>query len=473
MKQVFLKNSVANVAIILCLILWASWAQALLEEDPVIKPGDLPISRGLFIEYFTYRDYLYSRSRKTEVGDQVKLDSALRYEFNEDTFARLRFETDPAKNRYDNKTSEFEFLFGKRIQNWYFQFDAELNTDDGNSGGSSIGLDLDSRLTYMSWRFLPRLRLSFFPFNFDGQVGRVFNTGDVTRIYFIEGAPSTINDTPLNDERVANKTIPGLELALALNSDFSAYVYAGAGAATYLYPHDPQFHIEDSRTSDRWERRETLGYKLGGYFRSQNHRVEAKYVTHSKSEETGSLLEAGGFIYSISDWGLFMMENEWTYSQAGKRPYRLARSGEWFENTSPYLPIYSDRFQDHQDWLGKSGWAYSLRIGPKFDNFVPYASYKHQTQHFIFRDRESAHILRTNDEALSHGGLNRYGFGTYYYVGDFIINPEFEWLVAKNPVFSNSSDIRQDAFITNYDRDDFLVYVTLTYQFGETRVFKP
>lgn len=470
-----IQNASKKISLIFALSLITTNSIALLEQDPLAYPGQLPISHGFFIEYLQYRDHLYTLSRKTEVGDQMRLDAALRYEFDKDSFGRLRFATDPNRNQYDNKTSRFEFLLGRRINTWLFQFDAELNTNDKESGGTSLGLKTDSRLTYATWKPTTKSRLTFYPFNFDGQVGRVFNIRDVTEIHYIKGTPDTISSVQNNDEFIASKTIPGIEFAWAFDQSFQKFIYTGFGATSYLYPHSADFNIRDENNlgADRWQRRETLAVKAGIYWRSPNHRFEAKYVTHTESGETGSLLDSGAFFYSINNFGSIRIENELTYSKAGTQPYRLTRSGQWFEDIATFLPVYSDRLNRPQDWINRSGFGYSVRTGLNQKHLIPYLSYKYQSKHFIYRERESAHILRTYDESESHGGLHRIGFGTYYNIGDFVINPEFEWMIAQNRVFNNASDIRQDKFISNYRRQDFSLYFVLTYQFGENRVFRP
>ena len=462
-------------AVTVSLILVSSFVAADVEKNPVTKPETFAERRGFFVEYFTYQDYVYSRSRKTELGDQVNLYMASRYQYDVDTFARLLFATDPVEDRFDNKTSKFELLVGRNFDRLYFQVDVELNTNDGTGGATSIGLDLDSKLTVISYRFENEMAFKFYPFNFGGDVGREFNSWDVTRLFFIEGAPSTINNTQLADEKVGQKTIPGVELGFSTTvTGMPAYFYSGIGAASFLHPANGNFDVETSPNADRWERKEDIGYKAGARINGADFRLDAAYVSHTQSRDTGSLLEAAASIYNISRVaGHLILENEIAYSKAGKRPYRLARGGEWFEETTPFQPIYSDYYGVHQNWLGKADVAYSLRAGWEMGSVVPYLTYKYQGGNFVFRDRESAHLLRTADEALSHGGLNRYGVGTMFYIGDFALNPEFEWLQAKNPVFGNSSDVRQDRVLSSFHKEDYSLFLTVSYKFGGNNVFRP
>lgn len=104
-----------------------------------------------------YDDNVYSASRKTELGDQSRINLAFRYHTDEFTFARFRMATDPSENRFDNKTSRFEFIFSKRFKNLTLQIDMELLTDDtedgSDSSGMSLGLDLDSDDTFINFAY--------------------------------------------------------------------------------------------------------------------------------------------------------------------------------------------------------------------------------------------------------------------------------------------------------------------------------
>lgn len=450
------------------------WSQDLPTEDKLETSatlGERPIKTGLYLERVEYEEYVYSRSKKTELGDQVEIDASLRYQYNENTFGRFRFETDPVENRFNNKTSKFELLGGHRQDNFFVQIDTELNSNDG--GGTSIGFDLDSEGTFLGYRNDKGLGISFFPFNFDGEVGVEFDTYDVTRIYFIDGAPSTVNNTQLGDEKIAEKTIPGLEVSYEPTFMKGLRLYVGAGVATYLFPTNDNFEIESNPAADRWERREDFGYKGGASYKSARTGINFEFAGHTKSEETGSLLEAAGSLNGFTFLGDIFVEAEATVTKAGKAPYRLSRSDDWFEQQTPFQPIYSDYYGNRQDWLGKTDAAFALKVGHKMsDTLLPYVFYRYQGKHFIFRERESAHMLRTADEAQSHGGLNRLGLGLYKTYGNFTVNPEFEWLQAKNPVFGNSSDVRADRVLSSFKKQDFLLYLIVSYNFDGQKVIK-
>jgi hypothetical protein len=170
---------------------------------------------------------------------------------------------------------------------WDFTVDLEIDTNDSagqeGGGGTNLGLDIDSEFTRLNWQVADKLQLAFYPFNFDGEVGVEFNTWDVTRIYFIEGAPTTVLPDKGNNN-VVEKTIPGLEVTLG---DKRFNVYAGAGLATYLYSTNPNFDIQNNQTATRWERRTTFGYKFGLNFRSEEARIWLAAVGHNKAEENG------------------------------------------------------------------------------------------------------------------------------------------------------------------------------------------
>lgn len=459
----------------------ASPAGADIEEDPVLRSDEVGEKTGFFIEYFNYQEYVYSKSKKTELGDNVEVDTALRYQFGDATFGRVRFETDPVQNRAANKTSQVEFLAGHRVNNWYFQVDVEVRGDDtstsaGNTqtGETSIGLDLDSHLTKIMYVFQP-FDLIFYPFNFDGEVGREFNTWDVTRLYFIEGSPSSFPaGPPTAGESIAEKTIPGLELGMSFSDAVTARAYVGVGAASYLYPTDPSFEIDQAGvTASRWERQEDIGYKAGFHYRNPEFRLELEYVGHTQADETGSLLKEAASLYMIGRVSGLLIEPEIAYSHAGSRAYRLSSARTWFEETTPFDPLYQDYSRNRQDWLGESDLAYHLRVGIESESFVPYVSYKYQGKHFIFRERESAHRLRVADESASHGGLSRYGLGAFFYNGNFLVNPHFEFLQARNPVFYSSTDVRADRLATEFKKQDYLLYLTVSYSYGPSRVFRP
>lgn len=441
-----------------------------------------PELKKFYIETFYYEDFIFSQGKKTELGDQVELSAAIRYQFTDDTYFRTRFETFPEDNRFNNKTSRFELLAGHKYGDVDFTVDLEINTNESDNGGTTLGLDLDSEFTRLNWQIAPKLELAFYPFNFDGEVGVEFNTWDVTRIYFIEGAPFTVPTTDPGNVKVVQKTIPGL---VATYGDDRFNVYAGLGSATYLYPTDSTYDLVNFQNANRWERRTTLGYKFGLNYRSEESRIWFGAVGHTKAEETGSLLERAASLYGIFKLKQgFIFEGEVVGTKAGKRPYRLNRSGTWFEQLSSpaFQPIYSDYNRNLQDWLGKTDFATGLRLGYEVkDDVIPYGAFRYQGKHFIFRDEESANVLRTADESLSHGGIMRGAIGTFLHYGNFVVNPEFEYRKAENAVFSNSGDVSVTNNINNtgqrlrarFSDTDYLFSIYLTYSFDGSKPFTP
>jgi hypothetical protein len=425
----------------------------------------------LSLELFSYEEYVYSQSRKAEIGDQIELTSRFRYQISDEAWMSLGFRTDPSSDRFDNKTSDFELRAGYNFGDLIAQIDLSLNTND-DDGGISIGFDIDSENTFLRYMINENFQFTFFPLNFDGEVGVEFKTGDVTRIYYVDGTPSniTLNPDP-NDpaERIASKTIPGFELRYADVKDSKNVkaLYVGFGAASYEYPNDPGFDITQTSTGNTWARRETLGYKFGGILRTPQAFSSLQFVGHSEDRETGALLKNGASVYSLFDIGSkFISEVEVTASEGGSQPYRISRTESWFDrgNGDPILSqtsqrVYKDNDGNLQNWVGKWGSAASLKLGLKREGYTPYFSYKFQDKNFVFSSRTSAHVLRTNNQGESHGGLHRIGFGAYFYNNNFIINPRFEFLKASNNVFADDSvitDFNPNAILTDTDYNFFI-----------------
>ena len=447
---------------------------------------EVPQERSFFIETFYYEDYVYSKGRKTQLGDQTELSASLRYQWSPDTFFRTRFQTFPEDNRFNNKTNRFELLANHQYGNVNFQLDLEINTneknDDGTSnGGSTLGLDLDSEFSVIEWQLNDRLKLSFYPFNFDGEVGVEFNTWDVTRMYFIDGGQASFIGSNPGTTKVAQKTIPGLEVTLGSSR---LNFYAGVGAATYLYPTNPDFDIQYNTTAVRWERKENIGYKFGANYLSETTRASFAAVGHTEADETGSLLKRAAAFYGIHRSNRLVFEGETVVSTAGKNAWRLNRANTWFEQTTfpTYQPVYSDYNGTRQNWLGKTDFALSFRMGMQMsDTWTPYYALRYQGEHFVYSDPESAHILRTADESKSHGGLHRIAVGSFLDYGNFVVNPELEYRKANNPVFTNADDA-VDISSSNYQgqrlqakfsEDDVVLKIQLTYSFDGSKPFTP
>ncbi|MGB0454085.1 MAG: hypothetical protein ACPGJV_10265 [Bacteriovoracaceae bacterium] len=446
--------------------------------------SESPKTSKFSIDSFSYEDHLYSSSKNAEAGDQVEVDAKLKYQYSKDFSLTFGFETDPVEDTFDSKTSKFEFLLNHRYQKFKFGLDLELKTDDDNGDTSdskaiSFGPDLDSDKTFVQYntQILPTLGfgITFYPYNFDGDVGSEFNTYDVTRIYSIDGAPTPLSGTNSSDVKIETKTIPGFVLAF----DFEEMIKlsAGFGVATYLHPSNEDFNIESNTSVERWERREDFGTQFGieGKFITNSLKLwtKAKHVSHSEAKETGSLLSSASSLQLASEFNnKILISAEVTRSKAGDNPYNLNSSGSWFKEENPFEPIYLDYYGNRQNWIDQSGMAYSLKLGTRLENVIPYISYKNQSEHFVFRERESAHRLRTFDDALSHGGLTRYGFGTYILQGKYEIKPEIEYFKAKNKVFGNSADVQEDRFLSSYKDSDWLLSIEINYNFDAGEIFK-
>lgn len=434
--------------------------QGIVIEDPdALKMNEIIFDRVI------YDDNVYSTSKKTELGDQARVDMAFRYHTDVMTFIRFRYSTDPSEERENNKTSRFELIFSKQVNRMTFQLDLEMLTNDvandGDSSGSSIGLDLDSDDTFVNYA-LDKFLITFYPFNFRSDVGDEFNTLDVTRINTILGSPDPINSTATADERIVTKTIPGIEIQYMLGP---TSIYAGAGVATYLYPTNGDFDIEDNRNADSWERKETVAYKAGALYLNDGDKINLQYVTHQNTKETGALLKSAASLNAFKNMGSFIVEFETTASQAGDAPYNIDRDTNWFVNQVPFRAVFSDKSGNEQDWVGEIGHAYSLKIGKNFEDFTPYIDLKYQDQYFIFQGRESAHLLRNKQEDRSHGGLQRYAIGAYLYYDNFYFNTQIEHQIAQNPVFTNSTDLRDDRELSTFEKENTLLTLNIVFTF--------
>ena len=170
--------------------------QNIIQGNIVADPSVFPYGEFL-IDRIIYRDNAYSSAQKTQLGDQVELEMGIRYQKDENSFVRFRFATDPTENRKDNETSRFEIIYHKTFRKLSFQFDLGLDTNDPDSGGNNLGLDIDSDDTFLSYQISERSSFTFYPFNFRSDVGDEFNTRDVTRISYIEGSPTSVLSTAI------------------------------------------------------------------------------------------------------------------------------------------------------------------------------------------------------------------------------------------------------------------------------------
>ncbi len=445
-----------------------------LEQSPVKTEKE-----KVMVELFSFEDFLYTGSRKTELGDQLQLVSRFRYQITDEAWTSLGFRTDPDEDRFDNKTSDFEFRTGYTYENLVAQADFSFNTNDPD-GGISFGFDLDSENTFLRYRFEGTdFQLTFFPFNFDGNVGVIFETNDVTRIYYINGTPTSLpfdpNLSATGPLTIAQKTIPGFEFRYnsVRDSKNITSFYVGVGGTSYEYPNDPNFSILSSTASADWARKEALGYKFGFLLRSPSSFNSFQYVGQTNSDETGALLESAGSFYSLTRLSSLIYELEISASQGGELPWRLDRNGNLGDTSLFSAFAATNRTYAHlntsdlQEWVGEWGYAGSLKLGLANEKYRPYISYRYLNENFVYSSRISAHNLRTNDLSQSHGGIHAPGIGAFVYSGNFIINPRFEYLLAQNDVFTKSNQLSE--FPANQARidNDFSFFINVSYFFDE------
>ncbi len=443
-------------------------------STPLVSFAETPDSSQFYIDSFSYEDHVYSRSKKTELGDQVEIEVAAKYIYKPGTFARFRFETSPEDNRENNESSKFEFFLSHKYETVMFNLDLELQTNKSTNGGTSIGLDLDSEYTNIKWEINKNFTFSFFPFNFDGEVGEEFRTWDVTRVKTIEGAPTTVSNSPTGSEKIVEKTIPGFVLNINPGIVDGLGLYVGFGIASYFYPTNANFDLLTNTSVTSWERKEDRGYKFGVNLKREVLDLKLEFVGHDQAKETGALLEYAGSFYLISKLDKLIFDTEFTMSKAGERPWFTPRGTTWFETSSPFRKVYSDFFGNNkQDWIGKTDFAAGFRVGYEMGDVTPYFLFRYQGKNFVFVENESAHLLRTADESLSHGGLTRIGTGAYLSYGKWAVNPEFELRNAKNPVFGNASDVRTNRLLSTFRKTDYLITLFVTYDFDGRNLFLP
>ncbi len=416
---------------------------------------------ALSTEYLEYEQRVHSASEGTELGDKARLDAAFRYQYNPSTYLRFRLEIDPNISPEENKSSKFELRLNHRQDAWEFQADFDLYGDDYQRGATTLGPDFDSDDSYIAYSFGTKARAVFYPYNFGGEVGSAFRTWDVTRIFYIDGTPTVIANIPVEDEKIRMKTLPGFVLEWTPNQATKAYV--GVGSARFLYPAVEGFEIDENTAAERWKAKEDRGYKGGIRWTDDTSYLGWEGVRHENSAIAGAIMESAWSLqagHSFAQWGLAY---EHTQTKAGAGAYRLNKDGRWFQDTTPFRPIYSDYFGARQDWLSKIGAGDMVELSFKTPEMRPYLAVKHLSPYFLYRERESAQRLRTADESESHGGLNILALGVDLYSGNFTVRPELEFMQAKNAVFGNRTDIREDRILSSLSKKDRVLTLNLTY----------
>ncbi|SMF68032.1 hypothetical protein [Pseudobacteriovorax antillogorgiicola] len=403
-----------------------------------------------YLEFVKYKQRVHSSSEGTELGEDTEVQAAFKYHPSDDSFFRLRFNTDPKKNPEENKTSKLELIMNHQLYDFEIQLDADWRLNDG--GGMSFGPDTDSDYSFISYKPNDEWAITYYPFNFNGEVGNEFYTNDVTRIYYFEDLfdqipasdPTADDDSDFEGIRV--KTLPGLDVKYQPLKSLT--LTFGYGSARYYYPNDENFQLDAQATADSWSAKNDTGFKVGVDFVTDDTTVIVKYVAHEEAKETGALLEAAGNIQVGQKFGRFALDLEAGYSKAGDNAYDIPYDASWFRNWNPPLNdrgIYVDDNLEPQDWLGKDDYAYGIKASyDVFGGLTPYVSYKTLGEHFVFWEEESVHRLRSADRTEGHGGLKMFGAGFKIKRGDYTIVPEYEYLVAQNKVFGNKSDLRED-----------------------------
>ena len=406
----------------------------------------------VYLEFAKYEQVVHSSNKGFEQGENTEVQAAIKYHSSDDTSFRFRFNTDPKKNSVENKTSKLEVIMNHQISDFEIQMDADLKFDEYSRGASTYGPDTDSDYSFISYKPNESWAISFYPFNFNSEVGDEFYTGDVARIYYIEGTPESIPSEPVAGETIRTKTLPGFDVQYLYNENLT--ITLGAGAARYLYPNGESFDIETDLASESWQAKADKGYKVGIDYKDMSKSLSLKYVTHDETEETGALLESAVNLQLGYRLGKFTMNFEGAYSKAGKKAYDIAYDSGWFSNVNPWRPVYKDDLDQPHSWLGKEDTAYFARLAYDLPGGVtPYATYKTLGKNFVFWEVDSVHRLRTADDSESHGGLTIAGLGLEIKRGGYTLTPEYEVLSAKNRVFENATDIREnDSFVERNDQ---------------------
>lgn len=418
-------------------------AQPATTETPVAtldKSKPAPIG-SFYMEYLDYEQRVHSTSENTELGEKTRLDAAFKYRFDEDTNIRLRLDIDPYKYPEENKSSRFEVRLYHKYKAFEVQADFDVNGDDNERGATTFGPDEDSDDSFLAYQPVSFFKGIFYPYNFGGEVGNEFRTLDVTRIYYIEGNPSVINEIPTADEKLRTRTVPGFELQFFPFDRLM--VYAGVGSVGFSYPGSDNFDIRNQTSAEYWKIKEDRAYKGGLRFTNESTKVVLEHVAHTNAKFTGSLLESASSLQVQQKFASFIVDLERTDTKAGSRPYQLNKDWTWFSNENGYNPVFVDSFRNEQNWIGKHGSASMVKFGYDLGDLIPFVAFKKFDRNFIYRKLESAEKLRTNNGTDSHGGLQSLKLGTEIKAGKFVIRPEAEYFQAKNAVYSNRGEQRE------------------------------
>lgn len=421
---------------------------------------DSKTKKNTFLESAMIKQDIFSTSEGTEAGENTEVEAVLKYYPTEDSFFQLRINTDPDKNEVENKTSKLEFILNHKVSDFTFQMDLEMKSN--SSGNNSVGPDSDSDYTFVEYKISEQWGIKYYPYNFNGELGDEFCSGDVTTVHYIKGKPDNIPHEKDDDISLHTKTLPGLEVTYKPTENIS--LMAGFAASRYIYPNDDDFDLRESVNADSWQSKTDKGYKFAASYSDDTTKVELSYISHDEANEAGALLKAASNLQVQKKLGLFTFDLEAAYSKAGTRAYNIDYGNDWFKDEAPWQPIYADENGNLNKFLGEEDYALFTKFSYQIDKVTPYLSYKRLGEYFVFNEDESAHKLRTVDGSKSHGGLDIYGAGIKMVYGDYEINPKFEYLVAKNEVFGDMDELRETDNVGSRKKDMSRVTLELNYK---------
>ena len=186
-----------------------------------------------FVESFSYEEEAYSSSEKQGANENPDVEAVLKYQYNENTYARFRLQLNGDTPDYDpKKTSKFELGLFHREGRVFGFVDFELNGND--NGGLSLGFDEDSRYSMIGVNIHSELSIQYNPYNLGTKIGSEFETAEVAEVHYIDTPIDVISNIPVSDEAITSKTTPGF--MVNWDPEKTVSVSLGYGVVSYLYP---------------------------------------------------------------------------------------------------------------------------------------------------------------------------------------------------------------------------------------------